>query len=294
MRQKRKTDMKTPIALCILTAAFVIYAEASRTQIDYTEETAAATETQQTETEQAEVRQTETETEDALKDYPESLVAFMEKYPEATQFVLDYPKYKDVHNEIDISGEVQKGELPLFIQWDVRWGYERYGSDFLAVTGCGPTCLSMVQCGLSGETVWNPYEVAKMAEREGYYVEGQGSSWDLMSAGAEKLGLQVYSVTLSEEDITDTLRSGKPVICSVRAGDFTDSGHFIVLAGVNADGSIKVNDPNSRINSEKSWDIGRILPQIKGMWAYSLGDTEEEETLYADETGEGTGEYRGY
>ncbi|EET62720.1 hypothetical protein BRYFOR_05070 [Marvinbryantia formatexigens DSM 14469] len=295
MRQKRKTDMKIPVALCVLMAAFVIYAEASKTQTDYAKETAAQTEVQQTElAAETEEVQTETETEDLLKDYPESLVAFMEKYPEATQFVLDYPKYKDVHNEIDISGEVKKGELPLFLQWDVRWGYERYGSDFLAVTGCGPTCLSMVQCGLSGETIWNPYEVAKMAEQEGYYVNGEGSSWDLMSAGAEKLGLQVYSVTLSEEDITDTLRSGKPVICSVRAGDFTDSGHFIVLAGVNADGSIKVNDPNSRINSEKSWDIGRILPQIKGMWAYSFGDTEEEETLYADETGEGTGEYRGY
>ncbi|SDF98788.1 Peptidase_C39 like family protein [Marvinbryantia formatexigens] len=287
--------MKIPVALCVLMAAFVIYAEASKTQTDYAKETAAQTEVQQTElAAETEEVQTETETEDLLKDYPESLVAFMEKYPEATQFVLDYPKYKDVHNEIDISGEVKKGELPLFLQWDVRWGYERYGSDFLAVTGCGPTCLSMVQCGLSGETIWNPYEVAKMAEQEGYYVNGEGSSWDLMSAGAEKLGLQVYSVTLSEEDITDTLRSGKPVICSVRAGDFTDSGHFIVLAGVNADGSIKVNDPNSRINSEKSWDIGRILPQIKGMWAYSFGDTEEEETLYADETGEGTGEYRGY
>ena len=200
----------------------------------------------------------------------------MEKYPEATQFVLDYPKYKDVHNEIDITGEVTKGELPLFLQWDVRWGYERYGSDFLAVTGCGPTCLSMVQCGLSGETVWNPYEVAKMAEREGFYVTGQGSSWDLMGAGAEMLGLQVNDVVLSAEDITDTLRAGMPIICSVGPGDFTDAGHFIVLAVVNTDGSIRVNDPNSRINSEKAWDIERILPQIKGMWAYRFDGTNEE------------------
>ena len=169
-----------------------------------------------------------------------------------------------------------KGELPLFLQWDVRWGYERYGSDFLAVTGCGPTCLSMVQCGLSGETVWNPYEVAKMAEREGFYVTGQGSSWDLMGAGAEMLGLQVNDVVLSAEDITDTLRAGMPIICSVGPGDFTDAGHFIVLAGVNMDGSIRVNDPNSRINSEKAWDIERILPQIKGMWAYRFDGTNKE------------------
>ncbi|MFR8170421.1 MAG: C39 family peptidase [Marvinbryantia sp.] len=276
MKQKRKADMKTPIILCVLAAAFAIYAGTSMSEKDSMETSAAVTEAAEIETETEIVTETETETEDPLKDYPESLVAFMEKYPEATQFVLDYPKYKDVHNEIDITGEVTKGELPLFLQWDVRWGYERYGSDFLAVTGCGPTCLSMVQCGLSGETVWNPYEVAKMAEREGFYVTGQGSSWDLMGAGAEMLGLQVNDVVLSAEDITDTLRAGMPIICSVGPGDFTDAGHFIVLAGVNTDGSIQVNDPNSRINSEKAWDIERILPQIKGMWAYRFDGTNKE------------------
>ena len=276
MKQKRKADMKTPIILCVLAAAFAIYAGTSMSEKDSMETSAAVTEAAETETETEIVTETETETEDPLKDYPESLVAFMEKYPEATQFVLDYPKYKDVHNEIDITGEVTKGELPLFLQWDVRWGYERYGSDFLAVTGCGPTCLSMVQCGLSGETVWNPYEVAKMAEREGFYVTGQGSSWDLMGAGAEMLGLQVNDVVLSAEDITDTLRAGMPIICSVGPGDFTDAGHFIVLAVVNTDGSIRVNDPNSRINSEKAWDIERILPQIKGVWAYRFDGTNEE------------------
>ncbi len=314
MRQKRKTDMKTPMVLCVLAAMFVIYAETAGTKSGYTEEivpvteeaavqtagmeeteeaavqTAGMEETEEAAVQTAGMKETETETEDPLEDYPESLAAFMKKYPEATQFVLDYPKYKDIHNEIDITGEVKKGELPLFLQWDVRWGYEQYGSDFLAVTGCGPTCLAMVQCGLSGETKWNPYEVAKMAEQEGYYVEGQGSSWDLMRAGAQKLGLQVYDVTLSAEDIMDMLRGGMPVICSVGPGDFTDGGHFIVLAGVNADGSIKVHDPNSKINSEKAWNIERLLPQIKGMWAYRPGDTKEEEMLDEVRISESTGE----
>ena len=69
--------------------------------------------------------------------YPESLIELLEKNPEARDFVLDYPDYKGLQ-EIDISGEVEPGEIPLFLQWDERWGYEKYGSDFLAVTGCGP------------------------------------------------------------------------------------------------------------------------------------------------------------
>lgn len=203
-------------------------------------------------------------------EYPQSLIEFMEKYPEATQFVLDYPQYKNKHEKIDISNEVTKGTLPLFIQWDKRWGYETYGDDFLAVNGCGPTCLSMVKCGLSGDIYWNPYEVAKMADEQGYYVDGVGSSWDLMDSGAKALGLEMHSVTPDAESIKYTLRSGMPIICSMLPGDFTYTGHFIILAGVNEDESIKVLDPNSIKNSEKPWDIEVLMPQIRNMWAYSV------------------------
>ena len=144
--------------------------------------------------------------------YPESLIALVERNPETKDFVLDYPKYKGLE-EIDISKDVMKGEIPHFLQWDERWGYETYGSDFLAVTGCGPTCLSMVTCGLTGDTQWNPYEVAKMAEDNGYYVDGSGSSWALMSSGAEKLGLTVSSVIFDAEHIRATLEAGQPIIC---------------------------------------------------------------------------------
>ena len=120
----------------------------------------------------------------AREGYPESLIQLMKRNPEAKQFVLDYQKNKDKHEEIDLSKEVSRGQIPLFVQWDERWGYETYGDDFLAVTGCGPTCLAMVRCGLSGETQWNPYEVACMAQEQEFYVDGVGSSWDLMSSGA--------------------------------------------------------------------------------------------------------------
>ena len=105
--------------------------------------------------------------------YPESLISLVERNPETKDFVLDYPKYKGLQ-DIDLSKEVTKGEIPHFLQWDKRWGYETYGSDFLAITGCGPTCLSMVVCGLTGETQWNPYEVAKMAEDED--IDGVGDA----------------------------------------------------------------------------------------------------------------------
>lgn len=200
--------------------------------------------------------------------YPESLISLVERNPETKDFVLDYPKYKELQ-DIDLSKEVTKGEIPHFLQWDKRWGYETYGSDFLAITGCGPTCLSMVVCGLTGETQWNPYEVAKMAEDKGYYVDGAGSSWDLMSSGAEKLGLTVLNVIFDEEHIRSTLEAGQPIICIMGPGDFTDAGHFLVLTGVDKNGDIILRDPNSVERTNRHWDLQKLMSQMKNLWAYS-------------------------
>ena len=205
----------------------------------------------------------------AEEEYPESLLNLLENNPEETNFVLNYPENKDKNVDIELSGEVTRGTIPLFLQWDERWGYEMYGNDFLAVTGCGPTCLSMVQCGLSGDTKWNPLEVAEMAQEQGYYVDGAGSSWELMTGGAEKLGLTVYSVRFEADYIISALESGTPIICAMRPGDFTTAGHFIVLSGVDDEGKVIVRDPNSRINSETSWGVEDLMPQIKNLWGYT-------------------------
>ena len=48
-------------------------------------------------------------------------------------------------------------------------------------------------------------------------------------------------------------------------GDFTSTGHFIVLTGYK-DGKISVNDPNSHKNSEKLWSYEDIKDQIMNLW----------------------------
>ena len=206
------------------------------------------------------------------QEYPEGLKRLLESNPEARSFVMDYPSKKDSHPVIDLSGEVTKGTIPLFLQWDERWGYETYGDGLLALTGCGPTCLSMVRCGLSGDTDWNPYQVAQLAQRQGYYEPGAGSSWTLMSEGAESLGLMASEVVFDEEHIRAALTEGCPIICSMGPGDFTTAGHFIVLTGTDDDGKIKVCDPNSRKRSEKTWDLSDLMAQMKNLCAYSYGE----------------------
>lgn len=169
---------------------------------------------------------------------------------------------------MDISDEIVEGEIPLFIQWDKRWGYCMYGTDFFGVNGCGPTCLAMVVCGLTNDAEYNPYDIAMFSMSNDYYISGQGTSWNLMTEGARNLGLTVESGNITQWYIEHNLSSQSPMICSMEPGDFTYTGHFIVLTGIDEDGKIIVNDPNSYINSKKHWEISDLLPQIKSIWCY--------------------------
>ena len=199
---------------------------------------------------------------------PQSLIDLYERNKEARQFVLDYEKNKDKHEAIDVSKEVRDGEIPLFLQWDERWGYETYGDDYMAVTGCGPTALSMVYTGLTGDTSLNPYEMAKLAQKNGYYVNGSGSSWNMMLGLALQIGLEANELSLDENSIKKELSDGNPIICIMGPGDFTTSGHFIVLTGITDDGKVQVNDPNSVKNSQKTWKLDRIMSQMRDLWGY--------------------------
>ena len=204
-------------------------------------------------------------------EIPNSLLGLLKKNPEAKEFVLRYPEYHDLTPDRNLAAEIEEvAGIPLLLQWDERWGYEQYGDDFIALNGCGPTCLSMVYCGLSKDDSWNPFEVAKMADEVGYYVNGTGSSWELMESGAEKIGLTVHSVIFDSAHVKGELEEGRPIICAMRPGDFTTSGHFIVLAGIAEDGNVIVRDPNSIIRSEKTWQLEELMPQIKNLWSYSL------------------------
>ena len=203
------------------------------------------------------------------EEYPDSLRELYKNNPETGDFVKGYFKEKDKHHKMDLSSEVSRGTIPLFLQWDKRWGYEQYGNDMIALTGCGPTCLSMVICGLTGDSSQTPYAVAKQAESAGYYVEGSGSSWTLMSEGARLFGLTSWEFAFDERHIRQELQNGNPIICAMRAGDFTTTGHFIVLCGEDADGRIIVHDPNSRIRSEKRWELSTLMSQTRAAWAFS-------------------------
>ena len=54
----------------------------------------------------------------------------------------------------------------------------------------------------------------------------------------------------------------------MRRGDFTTTGHFIVLVGMK-DGKICVYDYDSKKRSKKLWDYETLESQINNLWSFT-------------------------
>lgn len=198
--------------------------------------------------------------------YPETLVELAKKNSETIDFVYNYISKSSMEEEKNTS----KSEYPLYIQWDKRWGYDMYGDEFIALNGCGPTALAMVISGLTGDVSVTPKTVAEFSYENDYYVDEIGSSWDLMTSGAASFGLKSEELPLDEGIVIETLKSGKPIIVTMGPGEFTSSGHFILLTGVDEDNKIIINDSDSKKRSNKKWDIDVFMREAQNLWSFSL------------------------
>lgn len=200
--------------------------------------------------------------------YPDYLLSALEKNPEILEFVKGFPEAAGTVTG-GISKEEAEEEYPLFLQWDSRWGYVSYGDNVIGLSGCAPTCMSMVVYSLTRNKTATPDAFAEYSTNQGYYVEGTGTSWELLTDVPSKYKVKAKTLGLDETAMKNHLDKGHMIICSMGPGDFTMTGHFIVIYGYGEDG-FYVNDPYSRIRSSKSWDYERLKDQIKNLWVYQL------------------------
>ena len=200
------------------------------------------------------------------KDYPRDLLVSLSKNIELLDFVKDYPNKKGTFSNNDIIG-IDKSRVPLLLQWDERWGYATYGDNIIAVNGCAPTSLAMVLIYLTGDGSITPLKVANYAYKNNMYQNNVGTSWSLMTEGAKYYGVNSHELSLDKNVIYNALNNHHPIIASMRKGDFTDSGHFIVITKVEDD-MLVINDPNSVYRSNKKWEYEQIKGQIKNLWEF--------------------------
>lgn len=199
--------------------------------------------------------------------YPEKLLINLANNPEMIAFVADYKGNTRDYDKAELTEKELQEKYPLFLQWDKRWGYLAYGDDSnVAISGCGPTTLAMAVVALTGNEEATPATIAKFAMQEGYYMSGTGTMWSLMTEGAAAYGVRSEQINISQIEIKQHLDQGDIVICSVRQGDFTTGGHFILLYDYDDEG-FSINDPFSLYRSGQKWDYGKIRSQIKAVWA---------------------------
>lgn len=164
--------------------------------------------------------------------------------------------------------------IPLFIQWDSRWGGQPYAGETIGIAGCAPTSMAMVITGLEGnmngidlnnDGIVDPSEAAKWSTDNGYAAYLNGSYDSLIPSLAKAADLTVEQ-TLNANTVYNALKEGKVVVANVVPGTIINGLHFLVLTGVNNDGTIRMNDPYSEANSQKNWPLETIKRESQNFW----------------------------
>ena len=123
-------------------------------------------------------------------------------------FALELPFRAPDSSGLDASVQLTAGQIPYMSQYDSCWAYHAYGSSVVGVTGCGPTCLSMVYISLTGKTDLDPVAMARFSEQNGFTVDGM-TAWALMTDGAAMLGLHSAELSASADAVRAELEAGR-------------------------------------------------------------------------------------
>lgn len=216
--------------------------------------------------------------------YPDKLLEALANNPEMAGFVSGYQG-----NSRQATGGLTEEELamdfPLFLQWDPRWGYVEYGDEScIGLAGCGPTCLSMALFYLTGNDSLTPDKIAAYSMANGYYVSGTGTAWALLADLPSRYGVRVSQPERSKQTLEAALDQGRVIICSMRPGDFTAAGHFVVIYGYDEEGFM-INDPNCVARSRKRWSYEDIADQIKHIWVLGGEAVTDGSVVYVEKRG---------
>ena len=165
-------------------------------------------------------------------------------------------------------------------QNDSQWQEDINGKK-IGPSGCGMTSHAMMLTTMFGKKV-TPVTVGKWARANNYW--NNGMDWQMPSAVAKKLGLQIVksetnynglgSSALS--NLKDTIKSGYPAIISGKGNSsnanspFTGGGHIVLGVGVDGDGNVIINDPRGASKTKAYTDDGilNIGTGLRGYWAF--------------------------
>lgn len=165
-----------------------------------------------------------------------------------------------------------------YMQTDSRWRYNDYSTKgektTIGASGCGPTCASMLIETLTGKK-FTPVDACAWALQRGYKALRSGTYYSYFVPQFKAFGIKceqlnynnIYgnSTTSVHDKAFKMLKEGYYLIACMGKGNWTSSGHYIVVWW--EDGKVRINDPASTKSNRLNGDLATFRKQVKYYWA---------------------------
>ncbi len=220
---------------------------------------------------------TKTQINERIRNLPYFLKDGTRSNPTAVNTLIKYKDYKGRSSSTNLDYDYQnalkstrKVKVPYLAQFDERWGFEHMhgkNTDYIANIACGPTALTMVYSYFTGDTSLDVKDMTEVAIANGWST-GYTSYATMFYYGPKTFGLSSYAATKTVSNVKNELDKGRLLVALVSPGDFTSSGHFIILSEYIGN-EVKIYDPADYSFTNRNWSIQRVLNQTIVM--YSIG-----------------------
>lgn len=170
----------------------------------------------------------------------------------------------------------------LYMQTDPKWANNDYSAKGEKTTikaeGCGIACSAMVIASLVDKKV-TPEVTAKWSLEHGYKALKQGTYYSYFKPQFAEYGIKCNMMNSVNcygkpndpihKKVRKTLEDGNWIISVAGKGDFTSSGHYILVYGLDGD-NVLIKDPynTKAICSKMPWD--RYIKQQKYYWEIEI------------------------
>lgn len=168
-------------------------------------------------------------------------------------------------------------------QTDRRWANKPYRNkgenSTIGGSGCGPTCAAMLVSTFVDKNE-TPVKACNWAQNHGYKATGSGTYYSFFkpyflahNMDCEQVsGGNVYHKrnTSSDKKAKAALKKGQYVIACMGPGNWTRSGHFILLRKIKGS-TVYIHDPASSAKSrnKSTWD--KVQYEVKYYWIIEPG-----------------------
>lgn len=174
-----------------------------------------------------------------------------------------------------------------YFQTDSRWRYNDYSAKgektTIGASGCGPTAMAMVLATWADKSVTPATECA-WALKHGYKAPHSGTYYGYFEPAGARYGLIVTRLNYSNiygndksayhSQAKDALDRGELVIACMGKGNWTSSGHYVLVWKIEGD-VIYINDPASTKASRTRGSYSLFKKQVKYYWTIEPPEEEE-------------------